>query len=322
MYPKKGGGPNWSQPVNWSKMTVPQWLEAATNWFHFVKDHDTALCWELVEVEAVEVWATDSILWFELKNVPRFSPLPHSTVAPLVLALSSSMQPLMKMTVQDVDPSETFLEDLELTVLPLLFATARCIQALLPGGVPTQPSRLNGLVSSASCSGSLEWTEIVSFVDRLSMSDKSSETKPSCSLQSWLSRTNSRNPGKTSNLFAGKFPSSRYLNRTSACHFRTITSDGGGRRVKPVNNWPRYSIKIPRRCLWIALVRRAAWPFWPALRQRRFLRWAAMTPATLVWNLSLDRLLPLDGAGGGKGGIHSLALQVLLLQWNTRVALA
>ena len=66
-----------------------------------------------------------------------------STVAPLVLALSSSMQPLMKMMVQDVDPSETFLEDLELAVLALLFATARCIQALLPGGVPTQPSTLN-----------------------------------------------------------------------------------------------------------------------------------------------------------------------------------
>ena len=115
---------------------------------------------------------------------------------------------------------------------------------------------------------------------------------------------------------------SRYLNRTSACCFRTITSDGGGRRAKPFNNWPRYSIKIPRRCLWIALVRRAAWPLWPALRQRRFLRWAAMTPATLAWNLSLDRLLPLDGAGGGKGGIHSLASQVLLLQWNKRVALA
>ena len=39
-----------------------------------------------------------------------------------------------------------------------------------------------------------------------------------------------------------------------------------------------------------------------------------MTPATLAWNLSLDRLLLLDGAGGGKGGIHSLASQVLLLQ--------
>jgi hypothetical protein len=39
-----------------------------------------------------------------------------------------------------------------------------------------------------------------------------------------------------------------------------------------------------------------------------------MTPATLAWNLSLDRLLPLDGAEGGVGGIHNLAPQVLLLQ--------
>ena len=61
----------------------------------------------------------------------------------------------------------------------------------------------NGLAFSASCSGSLEWTEIVSFADRLSMSDKSSETKPSCSLQSGLSCTNSRNPGKTSTYLLG-----------------------------------------------------------------------------------------------------------------------
>ena len=39
--------------------------------------------------------------------------------------------------IQDVDPSETFLEDLELTVLALLFATARCIPSRLSQIIPS-----------------------------------------------------------------------------------------------------------------------------------------------------------------------------------------